>query len=136
VLPALVVFLFVAALHIAPASAVQGAAEKGTDASETHLRPGYRLLRQGDLQGAMRAFERALELHPRLAAARTGMGMVLARQGMLKEAEQALREALVLNPDPVRTLYELGLVYERLEDPGRAAATFREGIEKYRQGQR
>ena len=51
-----------------------------------------------------------------------------------KEAEQVLKAALDGNPNPVRTHYELGLVYEKEGAPDKALAEFKEGIAKYRQG--
>ncbi|QEM68140.1 tetratricopeptide repeat protein [Geobacter sp. FeAm09] len=68
--------------------------------------------------------------------AKTGEGMLLARAGNLKEAEQVLQAALVRNPNPVRTHYELGLVYEASGDPDKALAEYKEGIAKYRQGRK
>jgi tetratricopeptide (TPR) repeat protein len=103
------------------------------DAS-AHARLGYLLIRKGSLDEAMKFFDEALKLNPRLYDAKTGKGIVLARKGNFGEAEQVLKEALVLNPNPVRTHYELGLLYERLNDFEKAAAEFKEGIRKHEQG--
>jgi tetratricopeptide (TPR) repeat protein len=59
--------------------------------------------------------------------------MVLARQGNLEEAERLLKEALALNPDPCRTLYELGLVYQKQGNYPQAVTRFKLGIEKCRE---
>ena len=99
-----------------------------------HVRLANLLLRKGSLDEALRSFDEALKLNPRMFDAKTGRGAVLARKGELKEAERVLREALLLNPNPVRTHYELGLVYEKLGDADKAMAEFKEGIKKHEQG--
>lgn len=97
---------------------------------------GFQLLEQNDIDRAQAVFDQILILNPRSFPARTGRGAVLARRGKLSEAEQLLKGALVYNPDPVRTLYELGRVYEQLGDDTQAAATYKKGLEKYRQGRK
>jgi len=82
----------------------------------------------------MLSFDHALKLNPRSYDAKTGKGVVLARKGNLQEAEETLKDALLLNPSPVRTHYELGLVYEELGDTEKAVAEFKEGIRKHEQG--
>ena len=76
----------------------------------------------------MNCFEETLRSAPRSAEARTGKGAVLSRKGDLRKAEQVLLEALVLNPRPARAHYELGLVYQKLNESGKALVQFREGI--------
>jgi tetratricopeptide (TPR) repeat protein len=95
-------------------------------------------------QEAVAAYRKALETILRIdgvskqnqyiPGSMTEEGSLLARAGNLKEAEQVLKAALVGNPNPVRTHYELGLVYEKAGDPGKALAEFKEGIAKHRQG--
>jgi tetratricopeptide (TPR) repeat protein len=99
-----------------------------------HVRLAYLLVRKGALNDAMRSFDEALKLNPRMFDAKTGRGVVLARKGELKDAERILQDALLLNPNPVRTHYELGLVYEKLGDTEKAMAEFKEGIKKHEQG--
>ena len=99
-----------------------------------HVRLAYLLVRKGALDDAMRSFDEALKLNPRMFEAKTGRGAVLSRKGALKEAERVLQDALQLNPNPVRTHYELGLVYEKLGDTEKAMAEFKEGIKKHEQG--
>ncbi len=99
-----------------------------------HTRLGYLLLQKNSLDEARASFEQALKLNPRAHDAMTGKGIVLRRQGNLAEAERVLKDALHLNPNPVRTHYELGLVYEQLGMPDKALAEFKEGILKHEQG--
>ena len=98
-----------------------------------HVRLGYLLIRRGDLDGAMSAFDEALRLNSRSHIAKTGKGIVLVRKGDFKSAELMLKDALLLNPNPVRTHYELGLLYEKLNEHQKALAEFKEGIRKHEQ---
>jgi tetratricopeptide (TPR) repeat protein len=88
------------------------------------------------VDAAKASFDEALRLNPRSHAAMTGEGIVLGRKGNLKEAEQTLKEALIQNPNPVRTHYELGLVYQKSGDLEKAIAEFEEGIKKHQQGRK
>jgi len=109
---------------------------KTPDDALLYVRLGYLLLNSGVLADAKTAFDDALKRNSHSHAALTGEGAVLARTGNLKEAEQVLKEALVRNPDPVRTRYELGLLYEKEGDPDRALAEYKEGIAKSQQGRK
>jgi predicted Zn-dependent protease len=101
-----------------------------------YVRLGYLLLNAGEPAEAKTAFDEALKRNRHSHAAMTGEGIILARAGSLKEAEQVLKTALVSNPDPVRTHYELGLVYEKEGDTEKALAEYKEGIAKYQQGRK
>ncbi len=92
------------------------------------MRLGHLLLKKGDPEGAMQAFDEALRINPRSFEARTGKGIALGRRGETGEAEKVLREALVLNPNPARVHYELGIIYEKRGDFARAIAEYREGV--------
>jgi tetratricopeptide (TPR) repeat protein len=109
---------------------------KAPDDAVLYVRLGYLLLNAGAPADAKTAFDDALKRNEHSHAALTGEGIILARAGNLKEAEQVLKTALVRNPDPVRTLYELGLVYEKEGDPEKALAEYKEGIAKYQQGRK
>jgi len=109
---------------------------KAPDDVLLYIRLGYLLLNAGAPAEAKTAFDEALKRNEHSHAAMTGEGIVLARAGNLKEAEQVLKAALVRNPDPVRTHYELGLVYEKEGDPEKALAEYKVGIAKYQQGRK
>ena len=97
---------------------------------------GDLLLTKGSLEEAEKAFDAALALNARDHDALTGKGIVLARMGKVQAAEEMLQKALILNPNPVRTYYELGLLYEKRGDYEKAIAEYKNGIEKYKQGRR
>jgi len=97
---------------------------------------GNLLLKKGSLVEAEKAFDSALSLNARYHEALTGKGIVLARMGKDQAAEELLQRALILNPNPVRTYYELGLLYEKKGDLAKAIIEYKEGIEKYKQGRK
>jgi tetratricopeptide (TPR) repeat protein len=108
--------------------------ERPTDAAASRL--GHLLLGKGALNEAMDAFDAALKLNPRSFESRVGKGIVLGRLGDFAKAEQVLHDALVLNPNPVRVHYELGQLYEKQGDFGKAVAEYKEGLKKYQEGKK
>ncbi len=115
---------------------IEAGIKANPDDATLHVRLGHLLLKKGNLDEAKRSFDEALKLNPRSHAAMTGEGIVLARQGKLREAEKVLKEALIQNPDPVRTHYELGLVYEKLGEFDKAIAEYKAALSKYQQGRK
>ena len=97
---------------------------------------GYLLLKKGSLEEAGRAFDGALSRNARYHDALTGKGIVLARMDQDQLAEDFLQKALILNPNPVRTYFELGLLYEKKGAFATAVAEYKKGIEKYKQGRK
>lgn len=67
---------------------------------------------------ARRAYARALELDPKLAAAHVNWGCLEHESGRLAEAEAHYRAALALRPDDALAAFDLAVV---LEDQGRLA---------------
>ena len=100
------------------------------------VRLGYLLLKKGAPDEAQVVFAEALKLNPRSHSAMTGEGIIQAGKGDFKGAEKTLKAALVQNPNPVRTHYELGVVYEKLGEPEKALQEYKEGITKYQQGRK
>jgi tetratricopeptide (TPR) repeat protein len=97
---------------------------------------GYLLLQRGSLEEAEKVFDGVLSLNARYHDALTGKGIVLARMGKDQAAEELLQKALILNPNPVRTYFELGLLYEKKGEFAKAVAEYKKGIEKYKQGRK
>jgi len=82
-------------------------------------------LEDSDLEGALRAYQQALEADPEILDAHLNRGRLLHELGRLAEAEQAYVDALsACGTDPL-LLFNLGVL---LEDVGRGA----EAIEAYR----
>lgn len=97
---------------------------------------GYLLLKKGSLEEAGKVFDEVLEVNGNYHKALTGKGIVLSRMGKDQEAEEVLQNALQFNPNPVRTYYELGLLYEKRGDFVQANTEYKKGIEKFKQGRK
>ncbi len=104
--------------------------------SGAYDRLGYMLLRKGRADDAANAFTSALGIQANLGTAKTGLGLALLQKGDLKAAEKELTAALSLNPYPSMTHYALGLVYEKMNDYGRAIIQFKEGIKTFKDGRK
>lgn len=74
---------------------------------------GYVRMRLGDLEGAERAFDRALELDPADAATLRNRGILRHRTGRRELAYDDLRASLRYDPNDVNALSELAQIYER-----------------------
>ncbi len=98
------------------------------------IRLGHLLLKTGDANGALQAFDEALRLNPRSFEARIGRGSALGSKGDYAGAEEVLRDALALNPHPERVHYELGRLFEKQGDFTRAIAEYKEGLKKFEEG--
>ena len=90
------------------------------------------LLKKGQFDEAINAFNSALKINPRMRTSKTGIGLALLKKGDLKGAESVLKDALILNPYPSMTHYALGLVYEKLNDYEKAIVHFKEGIKTHK----
>jgi Flp pilus assembly protein TadD len=66
--------------------------------ADRHQQAGCRLIREGKLAEAERAFREAIRLDPRHADAHGNLGVVFAHQRKLPEAETAFRLAIRLDP--------------------------------------
>ncbi len=89
-----------------------------------HGNLGLILFRQGDINGALEHYARALQLHPRYPEAQYNMGLALSRQGRLAEALEHLRAAASLRPDSADTQLTLGAVCARMGAMKEAAEHF------------
>jgi Tfp pilus assembly protein PilF len=89
-----------------------------TESNElAHTNLAQTLEEAGDLEGAARHYQAALELRPHLAPVHVSLGRVLRLLGRPRDARQALQEALRLDGDSVAAHAELGwLSYEQGED--------------------
>jgi Flp pilus assembly protein TadD len=73
-----------------------------------HYNLGRYLLDRDDLNGALAAFSRALEVNPRFVEARYNMGKVVARLGRPDEAAKHYMDALELDPNVAEAHNDLG----------------------------
>jgi Flp pilus assembly protein TadD len=106
------------------------------DSLKEQVALGYLLIKQNSFAEAEKIFDDILKVKEDYHEALTGKGIVLARTGKDQEAEEILQKALILNPNPVRTHYELGLLYEKRGDFAQANVEYNKGIEKFKQGRK
>jgi len=66
----------------------------------------------GDLKGARRFYQQAINLNGRFFDAWLNMGIVLAKLELHSEASRAFRKALEINPNSPRAWYDLGVSLE------------------------
>jgi tetratricopeptide (TPR) repeat protein len=91
-----------------------------------HYNLGTALKAQGDLEGAIAAYRRAIDLEPKFAAAHTNLGTALMAQGDLEGAIAAYRRALALDPKLAMAHYNLGNALYTKGDLAGAIAAFRQ----------
>jgi len=96
------------------------------------VRAGRKLVRERDYTAALMAFDRAVELAPKLALARSGRGHARLLAGDLTGARADLDEALKLGEGPVfaaQIHFNLGQVAERAEDLATAREEYARSLE-------
>jgi tetratricopeptide (TPR) repeat protein len=81
--------------------------------------------RRGELERAVEAYQRAIELEPRFAEAHANLGAVLARLGHYEQAVRAYERALSLDPQLNAARVNLGLAHYRAGALAAALETFR-----------
>lgn len=90
----------------------------------SHRRSGHRLNMQGDLEGAIREYEAALELNPRDFAAAGSIGEAYVELGDLRRAVEYFKRSIEIKPDHPRARGDLNMAALRLgmfEDAEREA---------------
>jgi predicted O-linked N-acetylglucosamine transferase (SPINDLY family) len=84
---------------------------------------------QGDLDGAVACYRRALELKPDHAEGHINLGVALSDQGKLAEAVACYRRALELKPDFAEAYNNLGGAFKEQGKLDEAAACYRRALE-------
>jgi tetratricopeptide (TPR) repeat protein len=94
-----------------------------------YLDEGARLLEDGNLEGAIAAYRRAIEIDPDISWSHHNLGEALAKLGQFEEAIAAFRRAIELNPDFSWSYHHLGDALDRQQQWEEAVAAFRKAIE-------
>lgn len=82
------------------------------DLLKSHILLGYLFLHRDELDNALSAFRKALEIDADSSDARTGLGAALVEEGEAEQAIAVLPAVSAANPNPHMTRYELGRAYE------------------------
>jgi len=67
--------------------------------AQQHYEKGLELLKNGDLDGSIDAFKKAIALRPKQAEAHYYLGYALGIKGQLADAIVELQKAISLNPE-------------------------------------
>ncbi|MEP6486750.1 tetratricopeptide repeat protein [Microcoleus vaginatus GB2-A3] len=94
-----------------------------------YLDEGDRLLESGNLEGAIAAYRRAIELNPDHSWSHHNLGEALGKVGKFEEAIASYRHAIELNPDFSWSYHHLGDALARQEKWKEAVVAFRRAIE-------
>ena len=94
-----------------------------------HLRQGYTLYNQGNIDGAIRQWRKAIDQAPSHAEAHYRIGVALQERGELPQAITALREATRLNPDEATIHIHLARACEAAGNAQDALAAYRKAMQ-------
>ena len=95
----------------------------------THIHEGDHFLESGNLDEAIAAYRRAIELNPDLSWSHHNLGEALAKLGQFEEAIASYRRAIELNPDFSWSYHHLGDALDRQQQWEEAVAAFRKATE-------
>jgi Flp pilus assembly protein TadD len=96
-----------------------------SDRSRDHWMLAQAWKKRGDLDQAVRSYDRAIALSPDDAVLRNNKGVALAGMGRLAEAEGEYRRAIALGPELVFPRKNLGLLLARAGRPQEALVLLR-----------
>jgi len=85
-------------------------------------------LNNNELDQAVRAFNRALELDPRLHLAHNGLGLVHSLKADLPAAAKAFEKCLEVNPQFTEARNNLGMTYQELGYLDKAEAEYKKAV--------
>jgi tetratricopeptide (TPR) repeat protein len=85
-------------------------------------------LESSSIQEAQRAYHRALELEPHLAAAHLNLGKLYHDVKQARKAEAHYQAAIASAPDDPAPLFNLGVLMEDIKQPQKALAAYRAAL--------
>jgi tetratricopeptide (TPR) repeat protein len=106
----------------APEAAPDGAKPTRADSAWAWFLEAGGCESRGDEDGALIAYQKALEGDPALAAAHTNLGNLLYRRGERGEARSHYEQALALDPEQPEARYNLANLLDDVGDPDGARA--------------
>lgn len=83
----------------------------GDSSAQAQFEAGNQFFRQGDLQKAVEAYQKTIELDPANQGAYVNLGVAYYQQEKFDLAEAQYRKALELKPDDGEVAYNLGALY-------------------------
>ena len=100
--------------------------------AEHHFREAYALQMRGDLEGAIRGYQRSIELHP-TAEAHTFLGWAYSFQGRIDEAIAECHRAIAVDPTLGNPYNDIGVYLMQKGDMDAAIPWFQRatGAQRY-----
>ncbi|MGE5294924.1 MAG: tetratricopeptide repeat protein [Solirubrobacterales bacterium] len=83
----------------------------------------------GDVDTAMLALERAVQINPTLSESRANLGNIYLQKNRTNEAIDQYRRALELNPGDPKTHNNLGNAYMAIDELNAAASSYRQALQ-------
>ena len=99
------------------------------ESATSYLKKGNQLLEEGNLEEAIAAFRRAIELNPDLSWCYHHLGEALAKLGQFEEAIASYRHAIELNPNFSWSYHHLGDALYQQQQWDESVVAFRSAIE-------
>jgi len=81
-------------------------------------------MKKNNLERALQLLQRSIELKKDIRIAYVDVGTILARQKKYAEAASALQHAVALDPDEPETHYQLGHVYQAMNNMDEAKTEY------------
>lgn len=82
----------------------------------------------GDIESALLAFERAVEINPTLSESRANLGNIYLKKGLVAQATNEYLAALDINPNDAKTHNNLGNAYTQRGSLGYAVSEYSQSI--------
>ncbi|MHC4120194.1 MAG: tetratricopeptide repeat protein [Planctomycetota bacterium] len=82
----------------------------------------------GDMDAALRAFEQAAEINPKLSESRANLGNIYLKKGLIREAVDQYLTALQINPNDAKTHNNLGNAYTQGDSLDLAVREYQQAI--------
>ena len=83
---------------------------------------------RGDIYGAIKLYEKAIEINPNFYYSYQNLAVIYAQQGNLTKAVENIEKLKLLIPNNPRVYYNSALVYVALNNKEQALKDLREGL--------
>lgn len=110
--------------------AVQVVEEPAAEKAAALRNEGLKHHQKGELDEAIRNYREAIRMNPDFATAYNDLGIALEEKGFLENAETQYLNALALDPSYTHALYNLALLYAKMERRKEAIQTLEEFLKK------
>ena len=85
-----------------------------SDEAAQHNREGAKLVEQGKIEEALKAFQKSVELNSNDAVSRLNLAYTYDRQGMAEKAISEYQRAIELSPSNLMAYNNLGVLYDKM----------------------